>query len=69
MREPDINYIELPNGYNLYREDNGVGGYRYTSDEIGGGALVWDTSIVSYSTLLAAIVDQETLQRKKKRTL
>jgi hypothetical protein len=48
----------LPNGCTLYREPNGVGGHRYWSDEIGGGAVVWDTCLVGRDTLLAAIVEE-----------
>ncbi len=46
----------LPNGGHLYRERNGVGGWIYSSDEIGGGVVVWDTCLVAESTILAAIV-------------
>ncbi len=53
----------LPNGCTLYREENGVGGHRYWSDEVGGGVMLWDTSLVDTSTLLAAIVEE---QRRKK---
>lgn len=45
----------LPNGAHLYREPDGAGGYKYMSDEIGGGINVWTTSLVSEETLLAAI--------------
>ncbi|MGR7993854.1 hypothetical protein [Xanthobacter sp. ZOL 2024] len=38
-------------GYTIFREPNGVGGHRYWSDEIGGGVLVWDTSLVDMETL------------------
>lgn len=46
--------VDLPWG-SLYREENGVGGHRYWSDEVGGGVLVWDTSLVNRDTLLAAM--------------
>jgi len=49
--------IELANGCTLYRKRNQVGGFDYVSDEIGGGALVWDTALISPATLLRAIVD------------
>lgn len=45
----------LPNGANLSRKPNDAGGYTYYSDEIGGGVVVWDTCLVSESTLLTAI--------------
>lgn len=45
----------LCNGCHLYREPDGAGGYKYMSDEIGGGVSVWVTSLVSEETLLAAI--------------
>ncbi len=42
-------------GHTLFVEDNGVGGKRYWSDEIGGGVLVWDTCLVSVEMLKLAI--------------
>lgn len=45
-----------PTGCHLFRKPNGVGGYIYFSDEIGGGVVVWDTALVNESTLLTAIV-------------
>jgi hypothetical protein len=50
---------KLPNGCTLYRESNGVGGHRYWSDEIGGGVMLWDTSLVDATTLLTAIVEEQ----------
>jgi hypothetical protein len=47
-----------PNGSHLFRKPNGVGGYVYISDEIGGGVVVWDTALVSEATLLAALVSE-----------
>jgi hypothetical protein len=49
----------LPNGHMLYRQKNEVGGYRYWSDEIGDGVMVWDTCLITSSTLLAAIIEEE----------
>jgi len=42
-------------GNMLLVEDNKVGGRRYWSDEIGGGVLVWDTSLVSTEMLRLAV--------------
>lgn len=42
-------------GNQLLREPNEVGGHRYWSDEIGGGAVVWDTSIISEEMLQLAL--------------
>ena len=50
----------LPNGCTLFRRANRVGGHRYFSDEIGGGVDVWDTSLVAESSLMAAIVAEQT---------
>ena len=33
-------------------EENGIGGLRYISDSIGGGVVVWDTSIVDMTELI-----------------
>ena len=56
--KPTEELCRLPNGYTLYRTPNEVGGYRYASDEIGGGVCVWDTSLVDESTLLAALTEE-----------
>lgn len=56
---------ELPNGFTLYREPNGVGGYRYWSDEVGGGVVVWDTSLVEQSTILAAMTEEARRAREE----
>ena len=44
----------------LYVEDNGVGGRRYWSDEIGGGVVVWDTALVSDEMLRLALTAEAT---------
>jgi len=36
-------------GYGIYRKPNGVGGYRYYTDEL--GALIWDTAYASPDTI------------------
>jgi hypothetical protein len=46
----------LPNGSMLFVEDDRDTGRRYWSDEIGGGVVVWDTTLIDKTTLLAAIV-------------
>jgi hypothetical protein len=57
----------LPNGSTLYREENTVGGYRYWSDEVGGGVCVWDTCLVDSGTLLAAMADDVRLRYEAQR--
>ena len=52
-----LGQIELPNGCRAYVRENGVGGLEYTSDEIAGGVLVWDTATVCSSTLMAVLTD------------
>jgi len=48
----------LPNGAHLFRKPNEAGGYTYYTDEVGGGCMVWDTCLVSESTILAAILSE-----------
>lgn len=55
MSDESVDLGCLPNGAHLSRKPNGVGGYIYYSDEIGGGVLIWDTCLVSQHTLLCAI--------------
>lgn len=57
----------LPNTCSLYWEENGAGGRSYYSDEIGGGVLVWDTTLVDRGTLLAALLQEEILVAKDRR--
>jgi len=38
-------------------------GREYISDEVGGGVKVWHTALVDESTLLAAIVQEQTFQK------
>jgi hypothetical protein len=47
--------VEDSRGNRLYVEPNEVGGHRYWSDEIGGGVVVWDTSLVSAEMLQLAL--------------
>lgn len=66
---PDKGSVELANGCTLYWETNQVGGRTYFTDEIGGGAVVWDTSIISGNTLLCALSIEkslETIERLRK---
>lgn len=60
MSNPN-NYIDLPNGYRLYWEDNTAGGRTYWSDEIGDGVIVWDTSAVCRDTIEAALRQEDRL--------
>jgi len=43
-------------GYTIYVEDNEVGGHRYWSDEVGGGVMIWDTSLVCPESMELAIL-------------
>lgn len=47
--------MEDSRGNTLFIEDNEVGGHRYWSDEIGGGVMVWDTSLVSPEMIQLAL--------------
>jgi len=58
MSDKCVDLGELPNGAHLYREPDGVGGYKYFSDEVGCGVIVWITSLVSEGTLLAAMTHE-----------
>lgn len=53
-------------GNRLYVEENEVGGHRYWSDEIGGGVVVWDTSLVSREMLLLALEVEEKREKEEK---
>lgn len=54
---------KLPNGCSLYVKDDEVGGRDYYTDEVGYANAVWNTSLVDKSTLLAAIVEEERIQK------
>jgi hypothetical protein len=49
------NVGETERGYQIFVEDNTVGGHTYWSDEVGNGVVVWDTSLVSKDTLLKTL--------------
>jgi hypothetical protein len=53
-------------GHTIYVTDNGVGGRRYLSDEIGGGVLVWDTALINEMTLFEVIHFEHDLMLKEK---
>jgi hypothetical protein len=55
----------LPNGCHLFRRPNTAGGHVYITDEIGGGAVIWDTCIVDSSTLLVAITEESRRKYKE----
>ena len=59
--------IPLPNGCTLYWQPNGAGGRTYTSDEIGGGTIVWDTCLCNESTLLAAMHMEAIFHRQEQK--
>jgi hypothetical protein len=46
-------------GNTLYKQKNGVGGHTYWSDEIGGGTIVWDTSLVSREMIMLALKHEQ----------
>jgi len=54
----------LPNGCTLYWDTTDQG-REYYSDEVGGGVHVWSVPLVDSSTLLAAMVNESTLQRRE----
>jgi len=58
-----IREVSLPNGHTLYIYNDPASGCRmYYSDEVGGGVMVWMAGIVSPSTLLAAIIEDERIE-------
>lgn len=61
-REVDGGSCSLPNGCTLYWKRNEIGGRTYFSDEIGGMiSEVWDTSLISDGSILAALVNEKRL--------
>lgn len=55
--------------FTLYREPNRAGGYRYWSDSVGGGVVIWDTNLASAEELLAAIRVETGVSEKPLRVL
>lgn len=63
---PESGTLQLPNGCTLYwGTDAATGAREYASDEVGGGVAVWHTALVDPSTLLAAMVQEETFRRRE----
>lgn len=63
---PSAGFIDLPNGCTLYWKTNKAGGRTYTSDEVGIGVTVWDTALLDNNTLLAAMVQEASLNRAER---
>jgi hypothetical protein len=53
----------LPNDTWIYRQTNGAGGHIYWWDGIGGGTMVWDTSLHNVE-LLRRVLELEEARRK-----
>ncbi len=51
-----LEIAEDSRGNHLYVEPNGVGGHRYWSDDIGGGVMIWDTTLGSIEMIELALV-------------
>lgn len=51
--------------YTIYVKPNGIGGRTYWSDEIGGGVMIWDTSLVHVATLVEAIAAEFAIEIKE----
>jgi len=63
---PTETVLELPNGVAIYRQQSRAGGYLYYTDEIDGGVLVWDTSLVSECALVT-VLHLEAVRRMEER--
>jgi hypothetical protein len=59
-------FKQMGNGNGLYWTYNELGCRVYYSDEVGGGVLVWDTTVVSPSTMLEAVVQENEFQHLEK---
>jgi hypothetical protein len=59
--------MEMPNGTTLFWETNAAGGRNYWTDEIGAGVSIWDTALVSHSSLCFAIAMEDALLRQERR--
>lgn len=59
---PGLRHVAVDSrGNTLFVEPNEVGGRRYWSDEIGGGVVAWDTSLVSAEMVRLALTVEEQL--------
>lgn len=52
----------LPNGCTLYVRDDIVGGREYFTDENGIETLIWSTSLVSQTSVIAALNEENKIQ-------
>jgi len=62
IRNKIIGEFQLPNGHTCFIEDNGAGGRRYISDEIGGGVIVYDTCLTDQSSVLACLAKEAEIE-------
>jgi len=51
----EVREFPLANGCTLFVKTNKAGGRTYISDEVPCGVEIWDTALVSQSTLIAAM--------------
>ena len=56
--------LELPTGFNLYVVKRENGTYVYYTDEVAGGCLAWDPSLVDESTITTAMQHHYTGSKK-----
>lgn len=59
---PKKGNCRLPNGCTLFWDTDKMGRF-YFSDEVGGGVSVWYPALVDHTTLLAAIVQEDSMLR------
>jgi hypothetical protein len=65
--DPQAGTVQMHTGCHLFWEQNAAGGRTYTSDEIAGGVLVWDTCLVEFATLCEAFSMEIALQGIERR--
>lgn len=58
--------ITLPTGVKISWTTNGVGGRTFVTDEIGSGAMIWDTALISIDTVRKTVELEEVLQSLEK---
>jgi hypothetical protein len=57
----EVREFPLANGCTLFVKKNEAGGRTYISDEVPCGVEIWDTALVSQSTLIAAMNAENTI--------
>jgi hypothetical protein len=60
---PEENQLLLPTGVSIFWDIGEVGERRYWTDEVGGGAMIWNTAFADVTTMSACLAQELSFRR------